>query len=323
MKKAFTLAEILIVLIIIGVVSLLTVPALVDLYKFRDLTARYQRIYAELTTAFTQAAATANYTDGTIQEEYYDADEDEYSSTEVPGGYYATIYGHFSLGAAVDGAEKARQNLLTSYLGLRRCQANWGLSTDNIINCFSKQYESVKDPTSSNSKIMLPDFTASNTWSWTVAGRTPWGASVLVYSPMASQCTPDCPVRYVKTVKILKDDGKYETHSEVKKYPSEDTPIHAPKIYPTFIFVDTNGIKGPNVTGYDAFIFQVAEDGSLTDVIDSSGEVAKSESCGKTCSGSSCLKPLNNYTGFRGCVTRVEENGGRVKKFTDAEINGG
>ena len=313
MKKAFTLAEILIVLIIIGVVSLLTVPALVDLYKFRDLTARYHRIRAELTTAFTQAAATANYSDGTVTDKIYDHDEDEYYTVDVPGGYYATIYGHFYSSTAYR-AQQARKKLLENYLGARKCQQNGGSFDPTVGDCFAKTYEAVKDP-NNGEQPTLGEFNAATVFIWPSIGRTSWGASFMLYSPSASGCRPHCVINYTKTEKVLDDEGKYTTKSTVKVHDSYTDGMP----YPTYIFVDTNGRKGPNVTGYDAFIFQVAEDGSLTDIIGTNGKPESSINCGQSgrVSSSSTNNLIQNYKGLRGCVTRVEENGGRVVKFKE------
>ncbi len=314
MKKAYTLAEILIVLIIIGVVSLLTVPALVDLYKFRDLTARYHRIRAELTTALTQATATANYSDGTVTDKIYDHDEDEYYTVDVPGGYYATIYGRFDSSTAYR-AEQARKKLLENYLGARKCQENWGFETTSVVNCFADTYEAVKEPTNRNEQPTLGAFKNTTIFSWNSPGRMPWGATFVMYSPAASGCKPHCVISYTKTEKVLDDEGKYTTKSTVKVHDSYTDGIP----YPTYIFVDTNGRKGPNVTGYDAFVFQVAEDGSLTDVIGTNGKPESSDNCGKAgrVSSSNTDNLIQNYKGLRGCVTRVEENGGRVVKFKE------
>lgn len=55
MKKAFTLAEVLITLTIIGVVSALTIPALVNLYQKEELKVEFKKVYSTLNQALYQA----------------------------------------------------------------------------------------------------------------------------------------------------------------------------------------------------------------------------------------------------------------------------
>ena len=49
MKKAFTLAEVLITLAIIGVVAAMTIPTLIQNYRLKVLKTRYTQTYAILT----------------------------------------------------------------------------------------------------------------------------------------------------------------------------------------------------------------------------------------------------------------------------------
>ncbi|MBR1460030.1 prepilin-type N-terminal cleavage/methylation domain-containing protein [bacterium] len=277
MKKAFTLAEIIIVLIIVGVISALTVPEMIDMYKFKDLTARYQRIYSELTTVFTYAATENNMAE---------------SSVEGPTGYYAS---EFHPAYTMDGIN-ARHRLM-EHFHFVRCQQNYGFGS-----CFADRYYNIRGDTTKTWADFA--FTSSFTFSYTTTVKTKWGASILYYVPVDSTV----PVVYKVRRKVLDDDGTYRT--VVENVIDDELP-------PSLVAVDTNGPKGPNVIGYDLFTFVVNDDGSLTDVYtaDAHNNVhyVSADHCGRVSTRNMTgSKRLNTS---QGCVTRVIENGGRVTKF--------
>lgn len=61
MKKAFTLAEVLITLGIIGVVAAMTMPTLINSYKKQETVTKLRKIYSVLSQAVQKAAPEADY----------------------------------------------------------------------------------------------------------------------------------------------------------------------------------------------------------------------------------------------------------------------
>ena len=61
MKKAFTLAEVLIVIGVIGVVAAMTIPSLINFYKVKELEVRFKKADAILSQALLKTANEAGY----------------------------------------------------------------------------------------------------------------------------------------------------------------------------------------------------------------------------------------------------------------------
>ena len=78
MKKGFTLAEVLISLTIVGIISLLTLPSLIGSYKTKMYTAQLQKVYSQLSTAIEQV----------ISDEH--ADNVNSEKEDMLTGFYAT-----------------------------------------------------------------------------------------------------------------------------------------------------------------------------------------------------------------------------------------
>ncbi len=71
MKKAFTLAEVLIVIGVIGIVAAMTIPSLINYYKVKELEVRFKKADALITQAFLKTANEYGY--------------DSISSFNIPG----------------------------------------------------------------------------------------------------------------------------------------------------------------------------------------------------------------------------------------------
>ena len=78
MRKGFTLAEILISLTIVGVISLLTLPSIIGTYRTKIYTTQLQKVYSQLSTAIEQV----------ISDEH--ADNLNSENEDVLTGFYAT-----------------------------------------------------------------------------------------------------------------------------------------------------------------------------------------------------------------------------------------
>ena len=72
MKKAFTLAEVLITLGVIGIIAAMTLPSLINYYKVKELEVRFKKADAIITQALLKTANEAGY--------------DSISSFNIPGG---------------------------------------------------------------------------------------------------------------------------------------------------------------------------------------------------------------------------------------------
>ena len=62
MKKAFTLAEVLITLGIIGIVAAMTIPGLIKNYQERQFKTAYKKVYSEISQAFQEALLNQEFT---------------------------------------------------------------------------------------------------------------------------------------------------------------------------------------------------------------------------------------------------------------------
>ena len=279
MRKGFTLAEILIVLIVIGFVSLLTVPSLVEMYKFRVLSAQFNRVYSDLTTAVTQAI------------------QDENANNKTDTGFYVTKYytdnfqtiakffDDYVVAMPKDGNMYITDKALTNSDNI----FGSGSSTVNYLNI------------NGNSSDSWAKYTLSTTltdYEKYPCAKNKYGAIICFYR------ANDVVRPVIKEQKML-NSGAYEVSN-----------IIASAENPTIFLVDTNGQKAPNVSGYDFFVFMINDDGTLSDVYvndDNGIHTVPSSECSKV--GDSDPGENNRWKGTFGCVNRVIENGMKVEPF--------
>ena len=308
MKKGFTLAEILIVLFILGAVSLLTVPSLIDMYRFRVYSAQFNRAYSQIGTAFSQLMQ----------------DEMSYSETSARAaeGLYATKYGHINL-ASHEIYEDFLRNYLnavsvfegkqyTSPSGDPYKLYHWPYPDLEYINLNGESWRNY-------AKFKLPDSQRLFSSNQGACGKLPQGATVCVgYTTGDTQ----------KRIHMTPLEGLVLNNGQYTKTNTRSVDKGA-----ILVWLDTNGSKPPNATGYDFFIMQVNTDGTLSEVY----------ICDDNCPEGTDVDPWNNPTSYTahttpssqcalvgaespgsnlnraqkayGCLSRIFENGGKITKF--------
>lgn len=96
MKKAFTLAEVLITLTIVGTIAALTVPQVIQDYKYKLYTTQLKKVYAEVSEAV-ETAKTNENTDHFYQTKAFS----ETSNADVGAQFFLTNYfAHIDAGDA-------------------------------------------------------------------------------------------------------------------------------------------------------------------------------------------------------------------------------
>ena len=320
MKKGFTLAEILIVLFILGIVSILTVPSLLEMYRFRIYTANFNRVTSQLTTALSNAIT--------------DQNGDNITEEVLADGIYATKYGNFNLlnadSPTQDDPNKGNiyKDFLENYMnateiigpeysvkedGTEDTTLNWPYPDIEYINLNGQSWRNwAKFKLGTDAfKLFSNDMGA--------CGKTPQGAVLCIGYTTGIGNKTELKKTYIHLtprVNVSLDDGTYkkETVNEIRRGA-------------IFVYLDTNGPKPPNATGYDFFILQVNNDGTLSDVYVSSSNwvngvgipaenisLPKASECaqvGATTPGGNGERSLKAF----GCYTRVMENGGKITKF--------
>ena len=274
MKKGFTLAEIIIVVAIVGFVSMLTVPAVMDMYKYKVLTAQYNRAFSDITTALGNA----------IQ------DENSASVSEVQG-FYSTRYYKSTIG---NDSFQAMGSFIDKYIKpLPKVAGN--ISTEeNLIKMAGVFGEETLYASMAPGGAGPFDISSFPNYAQIPCTLSKYGAAIC----MSLGNNDNIKNVIISEERTLEDGGEY---SKTKTIKVVDNP-------PVIFYVDTNGQKGPNISGYDLFTFQVNADGTLSDVYIQEGESAKvvgANNCGIDA----------GYKSTFGCVSRVVANGGLIKKF--------
>ncbi len=303
MKKAFTLAEILIVLFILGLVSLLTVPSLIDMYKFKIYTAQFDRVYSQLNTAFTQLT----------QDEMSNSVTDERTAE----GLYSTRYANSNLTTAK--MQEMYADFLRNYMDVASVyndNARWPYPDLEYINL-----NGMSSQVQSKFKIRGVRLFSSDKGS---CGKLSQGAVVCVGYAMGGDSDRPVRVHVTPVENVVLNDGEY-------------TKVNSNRVDrgAILVWLDTNGEKKPNVTGYDFFIMQVNTDGTLSEVYTRDFEsdedpnnnlwdndkvqsytayMTPSSECALIGTNSEEANISKAQRAF-GCLSRILENGGKVTKF--------
>lgn len=190
MKKAFTLAEVLITLGIIGIVAAMTLPNLVAKHRLKVLHTQFLKTYSDLNNAAKRF--------------------------EVNNGI--TVYEHSLNGNSPSDTLK---NFMSVFIGKKF--SNGSVSSD------------------------YDDSTNGNLAYKKVIGYTP--KSLSGAEPKIQPCDKSIVTEEMGGRFFALDDG-------VTAY--TPTPVRGPKIC-----VDINGRKGPNIYGYDWFVFIFTKDGAV------------------------------------------------------------
>ncbi|MBR1460028.1 prepilin-type N-terminal cleavage/methylation domain-containing protein [bacterium] len=107
MKKAFTLAEVLITLTIVGTIAALTVPQVIQDYKYKLYTTQLKKVYAEVSEAV-ETAKTNENTDHFYQTKAFS----ETSNADVGAQFFLTNYfAHIDADTAANLASPAEGDL--------------------------------------------------------------------------------------------------------------------------------------------------------------------------------------------------------------------
>ena len=308
MKKAFTLAEILIVLFILGLVSLLTVPSLMDMYKFKVYSAQFNRVFSQLNTAFSQLT----------QDEMANSQ----TSIKAAEGLYATKFAHINLSRHDTYANflKDYMSATSIYDGTEFTNVNgdpyivyhWAYPDIEYMNLNG-------DASKTYARFSLPRDLRLFSSNQGACGKLPQGATVCVgYTTGDSSGSR---VHVTPTESISLENGVYTK-----------TNLNSIDRGAILVWLDTNGRKEPNVVGYDFFVMQVNTDGSLSEVYICDNcpagdaehpwsnpttyrvHTTKSSDCGLV-GASSPGGNLQKAQRAFGCLSRVLENGGKVTKF--------
>lgn len=88
MKRGFTLAEVLITLVVIGVIAAITIPTLMANYRRQEASARLKKTFSMLSNACTRAKADGN----DWQDWAYDIDNEADEGTNETSVKFAEIY---------------------------------------------------------------------------------------------------------------------------------------------------------------------------------------------------------------------------------------
>ena len=277
MKKGFTLAEIIIVVAIVGFVSMLTVPSVMEMYKYKVLTAQYNRAFSDITTALGNA----------IQDE-------NSASVSASQGFYSTKYYNGTIG---DAYFQAMGSFIDKYIKTLPKVENEGVTKIDTSEGLIRM-EGVFGNTVYGSAVVADtnfDISAFPNNNQIPCVLSKYGAAICM-----SLGNNDSIKNVIVTEgKTLAEGGEYTKTKNIQVVNNKP---------PVIFYVDTNGQKGPNISGYDLFTFQVNADGTLSDVyLENEGNVQSvaADQCGRG----------EGYTNTFGCVTRVVENGGRVVKF--------
>ena len=214
MKKGFTLAEVLIAMTVVGVIAILTIPSIINTYKFKIYTMQLNRAIAQVTTAISQV----------IDDEH--ADNINTDDPNTPTGFYATS------------AYYDPSSFLNKYIKQgKKCDAG-NTYCELILHTHKK-----------------PD--------GTLITITPLSTSVI-------STINGAIIMLVKSSNNL------------------------------YLYIDVNGNKDPNITGYDTFFLKINEDGSITDT----------ESDASKCNTGS----TNVKNASAGCYSKFLKNGNQIKK---------
>lgn len=220
-RKGFTLAEVLITIAIIGIVSALTIPTLVHKYQEYSLKVQFKKTYAVLQ----QVMRRAEYDFGVQPKCYYwgvnpygPAVCKEYSDDGLTctGGYVLVSTG---------------KPIPADYNGLTSDCNEFG---NNIMQnlriskvCKTKPYENG----------CVPDYEGQDTYNG--------GINAALGMPIAMKKESLRNVNYT----VVLSDGTIVING-----------WGTANISPQLFFVDTNGMKGPNKWGYDIFPFRSVKD---------------------------------------------------------------
>ena len=112
MKKGFTLAEVLIALTIIGTISALTIPSIINTYKYKLYTSQLNKAFSQISTSVNQI----------INDEYSNHPNSE--NSDYMTGFYATTAGY----------SEGLEDFLNSYF-------KKGKNCTNVSTCMGQSYK--------------------------------------------------------------------------------------------------------------------------------------------------------------------------------------
>ena len=311
MKKGFTLAEILIVLFVLGVVSILTIPSTLEMFRFRMYTANFNRVTSQLTTALGSALSDQSGNNKT--------DEIELD------GIYATKYGHLELlkDDLPTQANPNKQNIYQDFL-------------ENYMNATDVIGPAISQDGSGTVKLAWPypdtEYINLNGQSWRSQAKFSIPNAYRMYSNNTGACgkTPQGAVLCIGFTQTVNNGTQFAVHVVPKEELTLSNGIYSKTVSKEvrrgaiIVYLDTNGPKPPNATGYDFFILQVNNDGSLSDVFNVNevrweettiDSVLSPSSEGCAIVNASDANNASKANHALGCYARVLKNGGRITRF--------
>ena len=225
--NAFTLAEVLITLAIIGVVTAITIPTVVRNYQKEVYVIQLKKAYTSVVQSFRMAMARDGVT--RLQDTILWAKMPSSDTIRVKG---ATDKAGSTSSRAIEEKKKYKEFLDEFYKVFNAAVKNGESVTTTMADIKYKKLSGQKcgNCNDATSFVVLPD-----------------GAFIDVefYSkPVVSECS----------------SGECGSLAEFKNEKQTSRPYW--KNLGT-VYIDVNGIKGPNVAGRDYFVFGILEDGNL------------------------------------------------------------
>ncbi len=267
-NKGFTLAEVLISLVIIGIIAAITVPLLINGYNKKIWSAQLKKSISTMQNGFKKICADEGVSTLLDSSFYEGLNESSYSDERYK---------------LIDNAMKKAFNVMDSYSETQVKAINPSGSSSNSISSAEKckQYAG---------KIFDVFYKQKG-------------------SSSSGQCISDTNPKSL----FVFTDGSYIT---IKKafYSPKDNDSRGRELIAQ-ISIDTNGLKGPNRLGYDAFYFFLTQEG---DVIPAGG-MSYAITLGGTSgyksyywnggTGYTCKAPGKSYGGYgSGCAAYILEN---------------
>ena len=264
---AFTLAEVLITLGIIGIVAALTLPSLINNYKNKAYVNQLKKSVSTIQNGFKMIAAREGAVD--------------LSDT--------------TFGQAFENSSLSSDDLY-----------------DLLIPDLNKSFNVVKSYKKSEIDVMHSN-RSGNITDADFCRKNVGKVYAFVYKVTnTNACLAENP-----DIMLILSDG---LNIGIYKYivtPADDS-NEAKKILAE-IWIDTNGLKGPNQYGYDSFSFMLRSDGNiipsggLVYAITKGGKANYSSYYWATGSGYSCKVKGKNYTGYgSGCAASIIENSWKI-----------